>query len=84
MLSEILVISVTVRYFTDFVALLTENNKLFLRRFRGTFWFVKTGETLAHILNAPTGKPLKAFGSHKYLLLYQRMWFAPYYNFHKN
>jgi len=84
MLSEILVISVTIRYFTDFVTLLTENNKLFLRRFRGAFWFVKASETLAHILDTPTGESLKAFGSHKYLLLYQRIRLAPYYNFHKN
>ena len=84
MLSEILVISVTVRYFTDLVTLLTEDYKLFLRRLRGAFWFVKTSETLAHILNTPAGKPFEAFGSHKYLLLYQRITLTLDYNFHKN
>ena len=50
--AEIRIIPVPVRNFFNFVALLAEDDELFLTPFRSAFRFVETSESFAVVLNS--------------------------------
>jgi len=63
-LSEIRIISMSVRHFFDFVPLFAEDNKLLLTPFWSSFWFVEPSKSFAEIRDPARGQAFESFSSH--------------------